>query len=81
MRLVFLLVSINSLDLYDFLESVSSSEEECTLEDFFDLTVLLRFFFSSNEEEEVLRCRFLRIFETSSCKVSIGVFSYSDSVV
>ncbi|KAE9538800.1 hypothetical protein AGLY_005382 [Aphis glycines] len=34
-------ISINSLDLNDFLESVSSSSETCTLEDFFVLMDLL----------------------------------------
>lgn len=52
MRFLFLLVSINSLDLYDFLELVSSLSDDCTFGDFFGLLDLLRFLFISVEDEE-----------------------------
>lgn len=64
---------MNSLDLYDFLESVSSPED-CTLDDFFDLTDLLRFFFKSTDDEgDVLRCRCL-------CKMEICCSCSSGSI-
>jgi len=82
MRFFFLFISMNSLVLYDFLESISSFGD-WILEDFLGFTDLLRFLFNSIEDDDVLRRRCLcRVVELVSCwDACIGGFIYSGSDV